>query len=191
VVGLGALLVGAASPSPAQPVTAAATAARWHTGDNQVRVWIEPASDVRGWSPGYASAVRSAFLEWKRARTVTFRFVSESERSDIRVHWVSWFDEAGEPMSGRTVSVRDPAGRILQAGIEIAVHHSDGTRLSTEEVRALALHEIGHALGLDHLPDDDAVMSPTVTVQRLSAADIAAVRRLYARPASRARAGSR
>ena len=50
---------------------------------------------------------------------------------------------------------------------------------------SIALHEIGHLLGLDHTGDQANVMAPRVRVRDLSDADRATVRLLYSVPAGR------
>jgi predicted Zn-dependent protease len=54
--------------------------------------------------------------------------------------------------------------------------------LDEEAMRAMALHEIGHLLGLDHTQDATSIMAPKVRVRDLSAADRATVRLLYSLP---------
>lgn len=52
-------------------------------------------------------------------------------------------------------------------------------------MRAIALHEVGHLLGLDHTTDQTSVMAARVRVRELSAADHATARLVYALPPGR------
>ena len=63
----------------------------------------------------------------------------------------------------------------------------DGDPLDAAQTRAIALHEIGHLLGLDHTTDATNIMAPRVRVRDLSAADRATVQLLYSVPAGRVR----
>ena len=64
---------------------------------------------------------------------------------------VNWIDHFTEPISGRTRWTRDDDWVITDANIVLArAPQSQGDALDDESMRAMALHEIGHLLGLDH-----------------------------------------
>jgi hypothetical protein len=144
-------------------------------------VWIEPASSVPNFSTSFVARVRDAFEEWDSLHLpVHFTFVDDS--SDAEVH-VNWIDRFRDPISGRTRWARDDAWAITDANITLAVHHSQGELLDDDAMKAMALHEIGHLLGLDHTADTSSIMAPRVRVRSLSAADRATARLIYALPA--------
>jgi hypothetical protein len=156
--------------------------ARWpdRHGD-PLSVWIQPQSPVADFRPSYATVVRSAFDAWDELHLpVQFAFVNDS--ADAEVH-VTWIDRFAEPISGRTRWSRDDSWLITDANITLAVHHNSGDQLDEDAMRAMALHEIGHLLGLDHTTDSTSIMAPRVRVRELSDADRATARLLYALPA--------
>ncbi len=141
--------------------------------ERPIRVWLRSA-------PRNA-AVRAAFDAWQATGIpVRFRFVADSSAAEVRGTWVDRFDD---PVSGRTVWSRDDAHWLRTSTITLARHHAWGRALDSASVYALALHEVGHALGLDHTRDTQSIMAPRVRARTLSAADVATVRALYALPA--------
>ena len=52
-------------------------------------------------------------------------------------------------------------------------HATSGARYDALAVRTIALHEVGHLLGLDHTTDETSVMFPRVRVTTLAPADLA------------------
>jgi predicted Zn-dependent protease len=125
--------------------------------------------------------VREAFLEWSRLG-IPVRFVFVAHPSDADVH-VTWIDHFEEPISGKTLWSRDRHWWIVGADITLALRHNHGELLDESSVRAIALHEVGHLLGLDHTADTSNIMTARVRVRDLSDADRATVRLVYSLPA--------
>ncbi|MEO6527201.1 MAG: matrixin family metalloprotease [Gemmatimonadaceae bacterium] len=143
-------------------------------------VWIEPNSDIPDWRDEYATRVRDAFLSWDALHLpVRFAFTSDSATADVHVSFVDHFEE---PISGRTKWARDDDWWIIDADIVLAVHHRSGRSLDADAMKAMALHEVGHLLGLDHTEDATSIMAARVRVRALSPADRATVRLLYTLP---------
>ena len=160
---------------------------RWpdRPADRPLAVYVASGVGLADWRPEYVRQVASAFAAWARAGVpMRFRLVDDSARADVRV---AWTDRFAEPISGRTVWSRDDRWWMIDANVTLALHHRDGAALDDDQVRAIALHEIGHLLGLDHTADPANVMAPRVRVRELSAADEATVRLLYSVPAGRVR----
>ena len=155
--------------------------ARWHDLKGvPLKVWIQPESEIDEWRPSFTTEVRDAFLAWDGVKLpVRFAFVADSARADVHVTFVHHFDE---PISGRTKWARDDDWWIIDADIVLAVHHTSGRTLDDDAMRAMALHEIGHLLGLDHTEDLTSIMAPRVRVRELSLADHATARLLYTLP---------
>jgi hypothetical protein len=144
-------------------------------------VWIQPSARIKGFLPEFVGRVRDAFVEWDDVHLpVRFTFVRDSINADVHVNWVDHF---AEQISGRTRWSHDEGFAITDANIVLAVHHSNGGPLDEDAVGAIALHEVGHLLGLDHTTDSLAIMAPRVRVRRLAEADRATARLLYALPA--------
>jgi len=152
-----------------------------------IRVWIQPAPTRRlaGWNPEFPASVRSAFVEWDRVGLpVHFAFVSDPASADVKVRWLAHFDT---DESGRTVWWSNSRSLITEAEITLATHASDGGVQDPKSLRAVALHEVGHLLGLDHSTDAANVMAPWVQVADLSAADRTTARLLYELPPGKVR----
>jgi hypothetical protein len=144
-------------------------------------IWIQPTARIDDFTTNFVARVRQAFMEWGSVNLpMRFAFVDDSADADVHVTWIDRFKE---PISGRTRWSRDDDWWITDANIVLAVHHNQGEVLDEDSMRAMALHEIGHLLGLDHTRDSMSVMAPKVRVRQLSDADRATVRLIYALPA--------
>jgi len=155
--------------------------ARWpDRASRPMRVWIQSADALHDWNPAFMGQVRDAFTTWvSSGAPLPFTFVVDSNAAEVHVTWVDHFDEQ---ISGKTMWARDDNWWIVDANIAIALHHNHGEPLDASAVRAIALHEVGHLLGLDHCADTANIMTPRVRVRDLSAADKATMRLIYALP---------
>lgn len=147
---------------------------------NPLRVWIQNGTWLRDWTDERTAIVRSAFTEWSETGLpLTFTFVLDSAAADVHVTWTDHFNES---ISGKTLWAHNDAWWIVDASIQLAVHHRDGTALDLDATRAIALHEVGHLIGLDHTRDTTSIMTPRVRVKELSTADRSTADLLYSLP---------
>ncbi|MCC7052366.1 MAG: matrixin family metalloprotease [Gemmatimonadaceae bacterium] len=130
----------------------------------------------------YTQAVREAFTIWEGVELpVRFAFVTDSALADITVSWVT--DFRGEPVLGRTKVVRDSKFWIVRSDVQLATMRRDNSgQLDPTVVRALAIHEIGHGIGLDHAADTTVIMAPKIRARAITLADKATAQLLYAVP---------
>jgi len=145
-----------------------------------LRIWIQNDPALEGWNPEFENQVRTAFDEWVMTDIpMRFQFVADSSDAEVQVTWVDRFNE---PISGKTRWARDSRWWIVDGNITIALRHSSGPMLSAAAIHAIALHEVGHLLGLDHSQNPENIMTPRVRVKTLSEADRATMRLLYSLP---------
>jgi hypothetical protein len=167
-------------------------------GDSMLRRWTERTADplrvffhegrVTGYTPDLREASRAAFVRWERVGgiPVKFVFVNDSAGADVTVRWIERFPlrRAGQAdirWNGR--------GWIVSGRLTLATHTSDGFPLPEDAVYTVALHEIGHLLGLGHSDDSLDVMFPTTAVHDITPRDRHTARLLYAVPPGSLRLG--
>ena len=145
-----------------------------------LRVWVADGALIAGWDGRFPDRVREAFETWSLTGVpVKFTFVRDSVDADVVVQWVDKFDA---PITGRTLWSRDKNWWIVSGSITLALHHTTGEELDDRAINAIALHEVGHLLGLDHTADTTNIMTSRVRVHELSGTDRATIRLIYSLP---------
>lgn len=159
------------------------TLERWpdRRGD-PIRVWLDGNLDGRQVPSSFASAVESAFTEWASVGLpVRFEFVQRPQDAEVRVHWTDYLAQK----TGSTTWRADRNGWLKGGDITLATHIGAGQPIDPHGMRQIALHEVGHLVGLSHSQNPRDIMAPLVRASDLSAADIATARLLYSFQAGR------
>ena len=136
-------------------------------------------------------AIRNAFQTWAAVITLTFREVGVNENPDVLIGW----RPANDPdldMTGGTLAHADfpPGCSVVTNTLPKPLHFDDqehnwtiGAAPNSFDVESVALHEIGHNLGLAHSNVSGTVMFPSIgansTNRTLTADDIAGIQSLY------------
>ncbi len=143
---------------------------------------------------GECQAVRKAFNTWAAAAPLTFTEVAIAEHPDVVVDWRP-ANDPDHSMVGGVLAHADfpPSCSVITNTLPKPVHfdHSEhqwvnGAVSNGFDIETVALHELGHILGLQHSDVAGSVMFPSVasnfTKRVLTADDLGGIRDLY--PAS-------
>ena len=156
----------------------AGSAARWRPapdGPRVLAVYFEAPPAER---PEFWEETRRALRIWQRDSPAPLRFetVDDPEQSDVEFRWIQKFST---PQAGSTHRRLDAAGFIDHVTVVLANSHSDGVRMSDEFIRLVALHEVGHVVGLPHSENPADAMHPGNRNLNLSRRDLRSVGVLY------------
>ncbi|MFQ5530576.1 MAG: matrixin family metalloprotease [Gemmatimonadota bacterium] len=155
--------------------------ARWRpspAGLRVLKVYFGPAPPHR---PEFWDEARRALRVWEAVSGAPLRFetVREAKQADVEFRWIERFSTA---QAGSTHRRLDDAGFIEHVTVVLADAHSDGVRMSDEFIRLVALHEVGHVVGLPHSQNPADAMHPGNRNLGLSPRDLRSVRVLYGLP---------
>lgn len=119
-------------------------------------------------------SINAAFAEWSEVANIQFQQVASTADSEIDFA-NSALDGAGNVLGVTGFSYS--GGQLQSADIKF----DSGDNLSGSEFSLVAIHEIGHAIGLGHFNDDPAVMNSTAnfSLDGLEQSDIDGIVALY------------
>jgi len=119
-------------------------------------------------------SINAAFAEWSEVANIQFQAVASTADADIDFS-NSALDGAGNVLGVTGFSYT--GGQLQSADIKF----DSGDNLSGSEFSLVAIHEIGHAIGLGHFNDDPAVMNSTANfdLTGLAQSDIDGIVALY------------
>jgi hypothetical protein len=141
-----------------------------------VRVWFAP-TNAANFQPTFPDAIRRAFGQWTASGVpVRFDFGADSAQAEVIVRWRIQFEIE---RTGQTDLTWDENGHVQSAVITLATFDPKGRPMEADDVRVVALHEVGHLLGLDHSGDSTDIMFPTAKVRDLSNRDVRTALLLY------------
>ncbi|XP_073271462.1 metalloendoproteinase 1-like [Primulina huaijiensis] len=126
----------------------------------------------------------TALLKWSQISPFRFLITYGYVGGDIKIGFKSWDHGDGYPFDGRggilAHAFYPQDGRVHFDADEI---WDTEVRQGTLDIQAVALHEVGHTLGLGHSADPTAVMFPHVEYgeprKHFSQDDIDGIRALY------------
>ena len=135
---------------------------------------------------GDRDIVREAIAAWEAVCGIDFVEVADSPSANIRIGWQPYSDSDGPGGKGGIAWTWQNGGITTHVGIVF----DPSDPWNDETFYDIALHEIGHAMGIDHSDVYNAVMSgppPTpyadqIGRDQLTPDDIAAAQALYGSP---------
>lgn len=151
---------------------------RWRDRiDDPMTVFLTT-STVEGYSNASRSAVIDAFRRWERVAEipVDFLYVRNRAGADVVVEWIRTFPD-GKAGEARVTWRSD--GWIQSGTLTLATRAPNGAHIPPEATFTVALHEIGHLLGLGHSDDPRDVMAPATSVHDLTPRDRRTAMLLY------------
>ena len=136
--------------------------------------------ELPAYTPRMAGYVRESMRTWEQTGIdISFTVVPDTLDADIIVRWIQQFPI---DRTGQTDLTWDQFGRVQHAIITLAIVDGHGTTLPPPAMLSVAMHEVGHALGLPHSGSGADIMYPEPRITTLSDRDRRTALLLYHLP---------
>ncbi|MBX9690054.1 MAG: tetratricopeptide repeat protein [Candidatus Obscuribacterales bacterium] len=159
----------------------------WPKERNPIKIYIAPADGVPGYRPSFGQDLNRAIYAWSQALkgVIDFGLVERPEQADISIHWEHGYKNALMKAEGGDCRTLANGEGLQKATITLLTDDPSSTdKLNDARVNWVALHEIGHALGISghsNNPKDVMYFAVPLTddMPVLSARDVKSFFRLY------------
>ncbi|MDD3012467.1 MAG: matrixin family metalloprotease [Candidatus Gastranaerophilales bacterium] len=158
---------------------------RWDMSRIPLKYFISNSDESDRFLSDFMDAAQSSFLPWSRASAGLIRFerVFNEDLSDIAIDWTDTTTPGRNFESGHA-DLKVLNNKIEKAKIKIVISplidNLASSKQRIERVRRTSLHEIGHALGLNHSENrKDMMYYRGINNNRLSSNDIKRLADLY------------
>lgn len=127
------------------------------------------------------TAVKDSLSKWQAASHFKFQMIDDFEKADLKISFEENDHGDGTPFDGAYAHADPPT-----FGGTLHLSYDWNWSLTTDpkfvNLYSVTLHELGHALGLDHSKVEDAIMWPYLdlgTLKKLTDDDIQGIKALY------------
>lgn len=126
-------------------------AMRWKSSQMPIPIYIAPGQGKVGYRDEFTDILKQAFATWSDASQgkFTYKFVSDPSDSLIECLWSDDQITLANPAEGgQAMPMSSLDGSLMGGRITLLTKKGAQTNLPSNIVRSIALHEVGHMLGM-------------------------------------------